>query len=238
MPGRNRMTTTTDVDRAVSLTQIENVASVSSSYEALLHRYAAYAPTYDRRWSRYTEATLAKAFELLPSRIGHMLDVACGTGILLTMVRDARPDISVVGVDLSPDMLEKARARMPESPCVRWARGSAEQIPAGDASFDILTCTNAFHLVQDSRAALAEFRRVLRPRGAIVIVDWCHDFAAMRLLSAWLKLADRQFRRIRTLDQMVGLLRSQSFEIDHAERFRATRRWGLLAIRARLHAAQ
>jgi ubiquinone/menaquinone biosynthesis C-methylase UbiE len=170
----------------------------------------------------------------LPERVDAVLDVACGTGTLLDMIRDAHPAVSTMGIDLSPDMLEKARTRNPESARTRWKQASAEAIPADDASFDLVTCTNAFHLVQDSRAALSEFRRVLRPAGSLIVVDWCLDYASMRLLAAWLRVADRQIRELRTLEQMNALLRSESFEIVHAERFRATRLWGLMAIGAKL----
>lgn len=203
----------------------------TSNYQNLLKRYAFYAPRYDRMFRRYSQATLRKALEVIPADgASNLIDVACGTGLLAEMLLQQRPALSVLGVDISPAMLERAQQRLPASGQVRWALGHAEQLPASSGEFDVLTCTNAFHLVQDAAAALEEFRRVLKPGGTMVLVDWCLDFQIMKLRNVALRLGDRQKRHIRTLQEMVTLIEEAGFELASAQPFLARPLWGLMCI--------
>jgi ubiquinone/menaquinone biosynthesis C-methylase UbiE len=100
------------------------------NYGSLLKRYSAYAPVYDRRWRNYSASTLRKALENIPADgDASLLDVACGTGLLAGMLRRAHPALRITGVDISTDMLEKARQRIPPGDGVTWRVGSAENIP-------------------------------------------------------------------------------------------------------------
>ena len=100
---------------------------------------------------------------LRPPRIA---DVGCGTGILASrLAAELRPEV-VFGFDASAGMLEKARRR---SQAVEWAMSRSEQLPLHDASVDAVVSSHAFHFF-DHPAALAEFRRVLRPGGVLMVV--------------------------------------------------------------------
>lgn len=202
----------------------------STNYRNLLRRYEGYAPNYDRKWGRYSAATLSRALEAIPVE-GHssLIDVACGTGILAEMLRQHRPHLHITGIDISPDMLAKARQRIPPDQRTHWLVGRAETLPVESSTFDVLTCTNAFHLVQNAPKALAEFRRVLRPGGTLVLVDWCRDFPLMKLRTAVLKIADKQRRQVRTMQELADLLEDSKFKLRSQERFRA-RSWGLMCV--------
>jgi ubiquinone/menaquinone biosynthesis C-methylase UbiE len=90
-----------------------------------------------------------------------VLEVGCGTGLVLRRIAEfAR---SAKGVDLSPGMLEKARARGLD---VR--QGSATELPFPDASFDVTCSFKVLPHVPDIERALAEMARVLRPRGVLL----------------------------------------------------------------------
>ena len=202
------------------------------NYRHLLKRYEFYAPRYDKLFRRYSAATLGKALEAIPMEgEAWLLDVACGTGMLADMLLRKRPNLHITGVDLSPHMLERARQRIAPVPGrVEWLVGHAEQLPVESHRFDVLTCTNAFHLVQDAPAALAEFRRVLKREGKVVLVDWCLDFPIMRVRDAALRVSDRQKRHIRRLFEMVNLMQEAGFAVEHSERFLATPVWGLMCV--------
>lgn len=92
---------------------------------------------------------------------GDALEVGCGTGLILSRVADVAR--SAKGIDLSPGMLDVARARGLD---VREA--SATAIPFADASFDVTYSFKVLAHVPDLRAALAEMARVTRPGGTIV----------------------------------------------------------------------
>lgn len=224
----------------------------AAPYDKLIKRYAEYAPVYDRRWARYSSATLARSLEavrrlVLPDDTAHtggtpvpltltppqLLDVACGTGIFAAMIRDELPRITIVGVDLSADMLTKFRDRFAGDDRVSAHAGSAEQIPFANDRFEILTCNNAFHLIADAPAALAEFRRVLKPGGHVVIVDWCRDYLSIKALHAYLRGFGKHPRRVRRLRELVELVSGAGFIIREQQRFKATAFWGMMRVVAR-----
>ncbi len=95
---------------------------------------------------------------------GRALDAACGTG------RHARRLVdlgwTVTGVDLTPEMLEHARAAVPEA---TFEEGDLRALPAPDASFDAVVCGLALAHLPDPLPALAELARVLRPGGEAVV---------------------------------------------------------------------
>ncbi len=94
-------------------------------------------------------------------RGGDVLEVGCGTGLLLRhMAGFAR---SARGVDLSPGMLERARARG-----LDVVEASATDLPFPDASFDVACSFKVLAHVRDVRRALAEMARVVRPGGHVI----------------------------------------------------------------------
>jgi SAM-dependent methyltransferase len=96
-----------------------------------------------------------------------VLDVGCGTGILATRLRGELPGTQVVGCDFSSGMLRHAQARDRHG---SWVRGDGGRLPFRSGSFDAIVSTEAFHWFPDKRAALTEFRRVLRRRGRLLLV--------------------------------------------------------------------
>jgi SAM-dependent methyltransferase len=74
----------------------------------------------------------------------------------------------VIGVDSSPDMLDRARARVPSG---EFRSGDLKRLPVADAGADLIVCGLALTHVPDLRPVFAEFARVLRPGGQLVISD-------------------------------------------------------------------
>ncbi|WGF89938.1 class I SAM-dependent methyltransferase [Marinivivus vitaminiproducens] len=103
----------------------------------------------------------------------HLLDVACGTGTFLSFVRRNFPAVEVTGVDLSAAYLAVARRRLRRFGKAVFLEGAAEKLPFPDASFDLLTTVYLFHELPPAvrHRAVAEFARVLRPGGQVILVD-------------------------------------------------------------------
>ncbi|MDD4931846.1 MAG: class I SAM-dependent methyltransferase [Methylacidiphilaceae bacterium] len=130
------------------------------------------APEYERmegfmalgRGSRYRNQALRRA-GLLPGAT--VLDVGTGTGLL---AREALalvgPHGRVLGVDPSPGMLNEVR-----EPRLQLLRGSAEALPVPDASCEFLSMGYALRHLRDVHAAFAEFYRVLRPGGRLLLLE-------------------------------------------------------------------
>lgn len=105
----------------------------------------------------------------------HVLDVACGTGLVtLDAAVAAGSEGRVLGVDLAGRMVDAARLRASTlgSSNVAFARMDAEKLELPDCSFDVALCALGLMYVPDPVQALQEMRRVLRPGGRFVIAVW------------------------------------------------------------------
>jgi len=102
-----------------------------------------------------------------------LLDVACGTGSFLRVIKDNYPRLPVTGLDLSPDYLAEARRRLNRWWDVDFAHANAETIPFDDNNFDVLTNLYLFHeLPPKVRPIVAkEMVRVLKPGGRLIFID-------------------------------------------------------------------
>ena len=106
-----------------------------------------------------------------------VLEVGCGTGLILGRLNAVAR--SAEGVDLSPGMLEKARARG-----LRVREASATELPYGDASFDLVLSFKVLAHVPDLPRALSEMARVCRPGGRVLAElynPWSLRYLAKRL---------------------------------------------------------
>jgi ubiquinone/menaquinone biosynthesis C-methylase UbiE len=83
------------------------------------------------------------------------------------------PSGSVTGIDMTPEMVAKARGSVAEMglDTVTIVEGSAEQLPFDDASFDVVISNGVIDLIPDKDAVFSEITRVLRPGGHIQLAD-------------------------------------------------------------------
>jgi SAM-dependent methyltransferase len=101
---------------------------------------------------------------------GVALDAACGTGRFAEFL--ARRGHQVIGVDSSPDMLAHARRRVPDG---EFHVAELDQLPLPDDAVDVVVCALALVHLPRLQPVLAEFARVLRPGGDLVISDIHHE---------------------------------------------------------------
>ena len=98
-----------------------------------------------------------------------VLDVGCGDGYHLPIfAAEAR---TVVGVEPHPPLVPRARRRIADLPHVRVIRAGAADLPLPDACVDLVHARTAYFFGAGCEPGLAEAQRVLRPGGAIVIID-------------------------------------------------------------------
>jgi demethylmenaquinone methyltransferase/2-methoxy-6-polyprenyl-1,4-benzoquinol methylase len=117
----------------------------------------------DARW----RARAARA--AAPPREGRALDVACGSGKLTAELRRLAAGGTVVGLDFSARMLGVAAREAPEA---RYVRGDGLRLPFPDATFDAVTVAFGLRNFADPERGLAEMRRVLRPGGRAVVLEF------------------------------------------------------------------
>ncbi len=103
-----------------------------------------------------------------------VLDLGCGAGVdALIASRLVGAGGSVVGIDLSPTMLERARraAATAQATNIRFLRADAERLPLKTASIDLALVNGLFNLVPDRAALFGELARVVRPGGVVHVAE-------------------------------------------------------------------
>lgn len=137
---------------------------IAPTYDGLNHGLSL---NIDRRWRRRTVEMMHSA--------QHVLDVAIGTADLtIEMFRQGKAE-QVTGLDLSTEMMaigeKKCAARnLP----VKFVLGNAQQMPFADASFDGVTCAYGCRNFADLDEGLREMYRVLKPGGAVTILEFSY----------------------------------------------------------------
>src|SRR6266496_6550302 len=138
--------------------------------ERVLRLYEKEARKYDREMNFFDRLLFAGAREWVCAQAtGEVLEIGIGTGRNLSHYRD---DVRLTGVELSPAMLELARARARElGRQVDLRVGDAQALEFPDESFDTVVSTLTLCTIPDDRVAVAEVRRVLRPDGRFLLLE-------------------------------------------------------------------
>ena len=105
----------------------------------------------------------------------HVLDLGCGTGTLLVMIKSVHPLVTITGLDGDADVLAIARGKVADAGLdVSFSQAHASLLPYPDNTFDRVLSSLVFHHLSSKvkRAALSEIYRVLRPGGELHILDF------------------------------------------------------------------
>jgi ubiquinone/menaquinone biosynthesis C-methylase UbiE len=164
---------------------------------------------WSRVWSlaRYTNREIYRtALALLDDR---HVDVGCGTGLMSAML--AAQGRQVVGVDLSAAMI--AQARRSSGSSATFIEADAENLPIASSSVDAVVNLISLHHYPDPSRAIAEFRRVLRPGGRLVLIAFdrnSHYITVAQRTNRWIKwIAGTSWQK--TSAEVQGLLRDAGF---------------------------
>jgi demethylmenaquinone methyltransferase/2-methoxy-6-polyprenyl-1,4-benzoquinol methylase len=136
-------------------------ARISPRYDLLNHLLSA---NVDKRWRR---RAVRKVAPLLAAN-AQVLDVGCGTGDLSIELFE-NTAARVIGLDFCRPMLELARQKASTIPFIE---GDGLRLPFADGTFDAITAGFALRNLASVEDGLEEFRRVLRPGGVVVILEF------------------------------------------------------------------
>jgi SAM-dependent methyltransferase len=185
LPGVSRGIEGLDVDGLRQAIQ-EEYALVAAEPERDFHfhtgRRLAAIVGYDEEWLDGVPETTIASFAgtgnpfslgvLMPGE--HVVDVGCGAGIdSIIAARMVGPTGSVIGLDMTPAMVEKARAgaKAAELDNLDFRQGLAESLPVADGWADVVISNGVLNLFPDKLAGLQEMARVLKPHGRLQIGD-------------------------------------------------------------------
>lgn len=143
---------------------------------------------YMGRWSRQIAALF---LDWLAAPTGlDWLDVGCGTGALTQTILERRSPHTVTGIDASEGFIDHAR-RTTSDARAKFEVGSADALPLDDESFDAAVSGLVLNFVPDCENALAEMRRVVKPKGLIAFYVWDYPGGGLGFLNRFWKVATR-----------------------------------------------
>jgi phosphatidylethanolamine/phosphatidyl-N-methylethanolamine N-methyltransferase len=139
-------------------------ASIKSAYRR-------WAPVYDNTFGRFTTEGRRHAVEIINQRHGRVLEVGVGTGLSLP---EYRRELEIVGIDLSPEMLERAREKVEEeglSNVTGLHEMDATELTFPTASFDTVVAMYVMTVVPDPEKVMRELARVCKVGGEVILVN-------------------------------------------------------------------
>jgi ubiquinone/menaquinone biosynthesis C-methylase UbiE len=146
----------------------------------ILPTYAMEKAIFPQMYERWLVGPLFRPWaELTVEELGvsasdRVLDIACGTGIVARLAQQRLGDAAyIVGIDISPAMLEVARSA---APSIDWRQGSADALPLRDGEqFDVVICQQGLQFFPNKAAAVAQMRRALVRGGKLAVSVWRSD---------------------------------------------------------------
>ncbi|MFN0028027.1 MAG: class I SAM-dependent methyltransferase [Acidimicrobiales bacterium] len=159
-------------------------------------------------WYRARRALFTELLEGVVPAGGTAIDVGCGTGETLTVLRTLGAT-RAAGTDLSADALASAATHGERA----VTRALAEQLPFPDSCADVLVSADVLEHLDSDRVALEEYRRVLRPGGALLVTVPSYQWL-------WCHLDDRAGHRRRyRLGQLCDAVTGSGFEISRRSHY-------------------
>ena len=148
------------------------VAKVAQIDErAVRSAYRRWAPFYDNTFGRFTTEGRRHAVEIINRRQGRVLEVGVGTGLSLP---NYGGHLEIVGIDLSPEMLEKAREKVAEEGLENVTglhEMDAGQLGFAAESFDTVVAMYTLTVVPDPEKVMRELQRVCKVGGQVILVN-------------------------------------------------------------------
>ena len=133
--------------------------------------YRRWAPVYDSTFGAFSTAGRRNAVDVINASTGRVLEVGVGTGLALP--RYAK-HLEVVGIDLAPEMLEKARQRVAAGNLDNITglhEMDAENLAFPDSSFDTVVAMYVITVVPNPEQVMRELARVVKPGGQVLLVN-------------------------------------------------------------------
>ena len=170
------------------------------------------AKTYDTdkngKHARNLYQDIIKALSSL--QFSNVLDVGCGTGEVLSIIRKLYPTALLYGIDISEEMLKKAEEKKIDN--LNLYLGDAEHLPFENARFDILICTDSFHHYPKPQKAVSEFYRVLQNDGYLLLADFVKPFPIRQIMNIFLPFSNEGDVKIYSQNEILSFLRQSGFQ--------------------------
>jgi len=157
--------------------------------------YRRWAPVYDHTFGKVATEGRRHTVQEINKSTGRVLEVGVGTGLSLP---DYNKDLEIVGIDLSPEMLDRARLRVRDDNMANVTgihEMDAGELEFPDASFDTVVAMFVMTVVPDPERVMRELARVTKPGGSVILVN---HFSQEEGVRGWLE------RRMAPFAEVIG----------------------------------
>jgi ubiquinone/menaquinone biosynthesis C-methylase UbiE len=161
-----------------------------------------------------------------------VIDVGCGSGVLLERVLAEWRGVAAAGVDLTPEMLQLARRERRWEAAPLLTAADVGFLPFPDFHFDAALSTSSLHHWPDADLGLREIARVVRPGGSLILTDWCRDIPVFRPLAFLVRLTDPTVTRVYSADEARTALERSGFTVRRIAVYRMAVYWGMMTLTA------
>ena len=140
-----------------------------------------------------------------------VLDLGCGTGVILKEISSINSDVELFGLDLSENMIAKATQRLGTT--ANLSVGDAENLPYADNTFDLVCCVESFHHYPNPKKALSEINRVLKNGGLFLLCDTWTRSPIRQILNFFIRFSSDGDVHIYSENEISKLLKVTRFEM-------------------------
>lgn len=194
------------------------------------HAYYGEGGRYGRAWmlpEKFPELFFDPDYYSLPTRLAALrpgdraVDVLCGNcvpGALCVALARSQPRATVIGLDPSAKLLEACRSNFESFGLTNaeWVQSDDEHLEIEDASVDVVLNRLGFHHIVDAPSAMGEYRRVLRPGGRVVLLDFTipdDDRDADDYINGIYRSRDKTHIKISSVKEVAAALTSGGFRV-------------------------
>ena len=146
-------------------------AAAQMDEESIKQAYRRWAPVYDHTFGKVAGEGRKHAVEIINQSSGRVLEVGVGTGLSLPSYKSS---LEIVGIDLSPEMLDRARERVAEE-ALENVTGlhemDAGELKFADNSFDTVVAMYVMTVVPEPEKVMRELARTCKPGGEVMLVN-------------------------------------------------------------------
>ena len=200
--------------------------------ERVLAHYDELAAIYDSRWITYLDTSHDWALNRLKDlpEGARVLDLACGTGLLLERLHNQRPDLELVGNDGSTAMLEVARRRLPH---IELRQDNIDGAQAGkneSGSYDAVLSMSVLHHLNYGDAHLAHIHDLARMDGMVLLCDFAINTLMLRLAEYWWRLGHPAHTQAYSMRALANKIHAKdNFVIAESELLKPNKFWRIQA---------
>src|SRR3989338_6478490 len=207
-------------------------------YKNVVEEYTGIARIYNDKWKTYLASTEKAILDQLKLKGKEtILDAGCCAGSLLVAIRQKfRHRGKILGFDITPAMLDLAEYKLSKdrfNKTLELELAHCENFSAKDKSVDVFISSSVLHHLPHPDKAIAEFHRVLKKGGRLILVDFCTDYPTTFLFDKIARLFHKAHHKAYGTASVEDMLKKHKFTITAFKTWKATSVFGVMLFEAR-----